>query len=69
MGDGIIVYVKNDKHRDELKQKYPDVKADFINMKGTGMEDILPMVCATIDGVETCENGEQYIEDFSKRMK
>jgi hypothetical protein len=69
MGDNMVIYVKNDEHRDELQKRYPDVKADFINMKGTGMADILPMVCATIDGVETCENGERYIEEFSKRLK
>ena len=70
MADGLIVYVKNPTQRENLKRKYPNIDASFINMKGAteGLDEMLPLVCMTKDGEERCEAGEQYIEDFAKKM-
>jgi hypothetical protein len=64
--DGLIIYVKNEDHRDEIQRKYPEAKAEFIITKG--MDDTLPMVCITKNGKERCETGESFIDDFSKEI-
>jgi hypothetical protein len=72
MSDELIVYVKNDTQKNELKKKYPDAKAEYLNLTpdgAKGMGDILPMVCMVKDGKERCESGEEYIDIFSKEMK
>ena len=72
MNDKLLIYVRNDAQRNQLQKKFPDVKADFINMEGAEkgvVDDLLPMVCLTKDGKERCETGEDYIDIFSKELE
>jgi hypothetical protein len=68
MGKDMIVYVKDPNQRDELKRKYPDVDADFVNMQGAtdDMDGMLPMVCINDNGKERCETGEHFIRELAK---
>jgi len=70
MAKALIIYVKDANQQKELMKNHPGVDADWIDLAGQtkGMEDLLPMVCATNNkGEEVCEVGENYIEQFSKR--
>lgn len=59
----LTIYVKDGKQRDELKQRHPDVDADFINMEQqTELHEMMPMVCIEKNGQERCEIGEEFID-------
>ena len=68
--DNITIYVKDDNQLQKLREKYPDVDAEYINMEGQkDVQGLLPMVCFKDGqtGEEACETGENYIQQFTKR--
>jgi hypothetical protein len=67
--NNITVYVKDENQLQALREKYSDVDADYVNMEGQkDVAGLLPMVCFTEKGEETCDTGEAYLKKFSKRL-
>lgn len=63
----LIIYVKDEKQERNIRQKHPDLDAEFLSMGNqTELHDMMPMVCIDKDGQERCEIGEDYIERFKR---
>lgn len=61
------IYYGTEEQKNELEQKHPTVKAEWINMKGAEKEvfEMLPVACITKNGKERCKAGEEYIEELN----
>jgi len=66
MDDELLIYVKSEQQKNELKEKYPHVNANFVTIEGSGVDEMLPLVCINKKGKEACEYGEKWIDEFSK---
>jgi hypothetical protein len=66
MSDELVVFVNSGRQKNELEKKYPNVKAEFININGE--TDTEPVVCVTRNGKDRCEKGEEYIDILSKEL-
>ncbi len=64
MGE-LLIYVKNPEQIKQFKEKYPEVKAEYI--EGKSLTEA-PLVCMNDNGNETCEVGEKYIKQFWDKL-
>ena len=65
--DGLIIYVKDSDHEEQIRNRHPNLVAEFRNQTGD-TEGMVPMVCLTKNGRERCEIGEDFIEDFRREL-
>ena len=57
------IYVKDDKEKEYLKGKYPDVDAQWLQMPSRLKNKVAgPIVCTDDTELEECPTGEEAIE-------